>query len=281
MTGPVPPLFDRRAYGHRRDRAVRLKGDAFLAREAAAGLAHRLAAVNRKFTLALDLESNPGAGDELHPLAETWERASIGPDETLGVSPGRYDLIVSVLSLHTVNDLPGVLAQIRQALKPDGLFLAALFGGSTLIEMRQSFAAAESEISGGISPRVSTFADVRDLGSLLQRAGFALPVADVERTIVRYPNVSKLISDLRAMGETNVLVERRKGFTTRKLLLATCAKYYAQFSDPDNRLRATFEIAYLTGWSPHESQQQPLKPGSAKMRLADALGTAEHPLKRD
>ena len=274
-------MFDRRAYKHRRDRAVRLKGDAFLARDAAAGLAHRIAAVNRRFTLALDIDSNPGAGDELLPLADKWERASIGPDETLGVAPGRYDLIVSVLSLHAVNDLPGVLAQIRQALRPDGLFLAALFGGSTLMELRHAFAAAESEVSGGISPRVSPFADVRDLGSLLQRAGFALPVADVERTIVRYPNVSKLIADLRDMGETNILAGRRKGFTTRKLLLATCAKYYAQFSDPDNRLRATFEIAYLTGWSPHESQQQPLRPGSAKVRLADALGTSEHSLKRD
>jgi SAM-dependent methyltransferase len=182
-----------------------------------------------------------------------------------------FDLVTSVLSLHAVNDLPGTLIQIRKLLKPDGLFLGALFGGDTLTELRHAFAAAEAEISDGITPRVSPFADVRDLGSLLQRAGFALPVSDVERTVVRYASVERLFMDLGALGETNYLIGRAPGFLSRRLLAEVLTRYSAQFSDADGRFRATFEVVFVIGWAPHESQQKPLQPGSAHMRLADAL----------
>jgi SAM-dependent methyltransferase len=183
--------------------------------------------------------------------------------------------VTSVLSLHAVNDLPGVLVQVRRALKPDGVFMAALFGGETLHELRLAIAAAETEVSGGISPRVEPFADVRDLGGLLQRAGFALPVADVERLIVRYRDLMRLFADLRALGETNVLLGRRASFMPRRMLEALAKEYAARFTDEEGRFAATFDIVFLTGWSPHESQQKPLQPGSAKARLADALGTKE------
>jgi SAM-dependent methyltransferase len=207
--------------------------------------------------------------------ASEWTRVRLRADETVDAEPQKFDLVTSVLSLHTVNDLPGVLLQIGLALRPDGLFVGALFGGDTLFELRESLAAAETETLGGISPRVSPFADVRDLGGLLQRAGFALPVADVERTVVRYRDLVTLFGDLRAMGETNALVERNRQPLPRKTLAAALAHYSNHHSDTDGRLRATFDIAYLTGWSPHESQQKPLRPGSATARLADALGTSE------
>ena len=185
---------------------------------------------------------------------------------------GSLDLVVSALALQFVNDLPGTLIQIRRALKPDGLFMAALIGGDTLTELRQAFAAAESEIEGGVSPRVAPFADVRELGALLQRAGFALPVTDVDRLTVRYATVFALMHDLRRMGATNALIERRR-VPLRRATLKRMAEIYAErFADADGRMRATFEIVWLSGWAPHESQQQPLKPGSAARRLADALG---------
>ena len=257
MSDGPPQIFDSRALAQHRARARRIGGDAFLAREAAEGLAERLSAIQRTFGSILDLD------------------VALDSDERLRAEPGTFDLVRSVLSLHAVNDLPGVLLQARRALKPDGLFLGALFGEETLHELRQSLAAAEIEVSGGISPRVAPFGDVRDLGGLLQRAGFALPVADVERTVVRYGDFSSLVRDLRAMGETNALVERNRAPMSRALLAATIAHYVANFSDPDGKLRATFDIVYLTGWAPHESQQQALKPGSAKARLAEALGTSE------
>ncbi|MCL2428798.1 MAG: SAM-dependent methyltransferase, partial [Alphaproteobacteria bacterium] len=174
-----------------------------------------------------------------------------------------------------VNDLPGALAQIRRALKPDGLFLAALFGGDTLSELRHSFAVAESELDGGTSPRVAPFADVREMGALLQRAGFALPVTDVDRIIVRYSSPFRLLRDLRCMGAANPLVERRRVPLRRATLMRAMDVYAERFADPDGKLRASFDVVWLSGWSPHESQQQPLRPGSAKQRLADALGTRE------
>ncbi len=207
----------------------------------------------------------------------TGEETSAAMEEALLFAPDSFDLVVSVLSLHAVNDLPGVLVQSRRALKPDGLFVAALFGGETLTELRAAFAAAEADISGGISPRVAPFADVRELGGLLQRAGFALPVADVERTIVHYRELDTLFTDLRALGETNALAGRRTSMLSRKLLAALAVDYAKRFADADGRLRATFDIIYLTGWAPHESQQKPLKPGSAKARMADALHTKEYP----
>jgi SAM-dependent methyltransferase len=273
MSGEPPRIFDRAAYRAHRKRAG---GDIFLADEAAVHIAERLGAVNRKFENALDLGSRGPA--PYIARAKHWTGPAIAVDEeALPYAPESFDLVVSVLSLHAVNDLPGALVQIRRALKPDGLFIAALFGGETLKELRTSFAAAEAEISGGISPRVAPFADVRELGGLLQRADFALPVADVERTVVRYLELDRLFSDLRALGETNALAGRRTGLLSRKLLAALAAEYAARFADADGKLRATFDIVYLTGWTPHESQQKPLRPGSAKARLADALGVREYP----
>jgi hypothetical protein len=179
--------------------------------------------------------------------------------------------------LHWVNDLPGTLAQIRRTLKPDGLLLAVLAGGETLTELRQCLAAAESDLEGGASPRVAPFVDVRALGSLLQRAGFALPVTDVDRLTVRYSSLANLFRDLRRMGATNALIERRRK-PLRRSTLARAAELYAErFADHDGRLRVTFDLLSVSGWAPHDKQQQPLRPGSAKSRLADALGAREIP----
>jgi SAM-dependent methyltransferase len=258
MNAGPPRIFDRKAVALHYARAVRIGGDRFLHDEVANHLVERLSAIpEREWTWRVAIE------------------AVMDDDERLRLDRTPYDLVTSILALHAVNDLPGVLVQARHALKPDGLFLAALFGGETLIELRQSLAAAEIEISGGISPRVAPFGDVRDLGGLLQRAGFALPVADVERTVVRYSDFFSLVRDLRAMGETNALAERSRKPMSRTMLAAAMAHYAANFSDTDGKLRATFDIVYLTGWAPHESQQQPLKPGSGVSRLADALGTDE------
>ena len=201
----------------------------------------------------------------------------VADEEALPFGDAVFDLVVSALALQFVNDLPGTLVQIRRALKPDGLFLAALIGGETLTELRQSFAAAESEVEAGVSPRVAPFADLRDLGALLQRAGFALPVTDVDRITVRYDTVFALMHDLRRMGATNALIDRRRVPLRRATLMRMAEIYGERFSDDDGRIRATFEIIWLSGWAPHPSQQQPLRPGSAKTRLADALGTREIP----
>jgi SAM-dependent methyltransferase len=208
-----------------------------------------------------------------HATAATLRVAA--DEEALPFADNTLDLVVSGLSLQAVNDLPGVLAQVRRALKPDGLFLGALLGGDTLAELRQSFAMAESELDGGVSPRVAPFPDLRDLGALLQRAGFALPVTDVDRITVRYANPLGLLHDLRRMGAANPLVERRRVPLRRATLMRAMEVYTARFADPDGRVRASFDIMWLSGWSPHESQQKPLRPGSAKQRLADALGTTE------
>jgi SAM-dependent methyltransferase len=199
-----------------------------------------------------------------------------GDAEALPFAPARFDLAVSLLALQSINDLPGALVQIRRALKPDGLFLGALLGGSTLHELRAAFTQAEAELEGGASPRVAPFADVRDLGALLQRAGFALPVTDVEPAIVRYGDPVGLLRDLRAMGLTNALHDRRRTPLRRATLLRAMSIYAQRFSDADGRIRATFDILWLSGWAPHESQQKPLRPGSAQARLADALGVTEH-----
>jgi len=275
MSGGPPRIFDRKAIALHRARAARIDGDKFLEREAAQGLVERLLAINRVFENGYTLDTADPAMEKLENAAREWTYATVGLDEKLPVVEAPYDLVLSVLSLQTVNDLPGVLWQIRRLLKPDGLFLAALFGGDTLTELRQSLSAAEIETKGGVSPRVSPFADVRDLGGLLQRAGFALPVADVERTVVRYSDVLSLVRDLRVMGETNALTERSPKPMRRDMLAAALAHYAEHFADGDGKLRATFDIIYLTGWAPHDSQQQPLRPGSAKTRLADVLGTHE------
>ena len=199
----------------------------------------------------------------------------VGDLQALPLAPESTDLIVSALALHTVNDLPGTLAQIRRALRPDGLFLACLPGGQTLHELRHAFASAEAELTGGASPRVAPFADLRDLGGLLQRAGLALPVTDTDVVTVRYASMFALMADLRAMGATSSLVQRSRRPLRRDVLMRAAAIYGEKFADGDGRVRATFELIWLSGWAPHESQQKPLRPGSAKMRLAEALGTTE------
>lgn len=275
MTAERPMIFDFRAVQAARTRARRIAGDRFLDQAALEGLCDRLAAVTRRFDHGLWIgEALPPA---IQPFARDWSIFDFDQQEVLNAGEASFDLAVSLYSLQAINDLPGALIQIRRVLKPDGLFLAALFGGDTLRELRESFAVAESEISGGISPRVSPFADVRDLGALLQRAGFALPVADVERLQVRYRDFRSLVRDLRAHGLGNVLAARRRHFLGRRLLGALIAHYSAHHADA-GKLNAAFDTLYLTGWAPHQSQQQPLKPGSAKARLSDALGTVERKL---
>jgi SAM-dependent methyltransferase len=283
-----PELFDRRLLRLRQRRAARDPAT-FLLDRVAGELGERLGAVLRRFERAVDLGTPAGAlrsvlaasgkvGTVVAVSAQPRRDSGLAvaaDEEALPFADGSLDLVVSALALQSVNDLPGALAQIRRALKPDGLLLAALVGGASLTELRQAFAQAESEIEGGASPRVAPFADVRELGALLQRAGFALPVVDCDRLTVRYDTVFDLMRDLRRMGATNVLRERRRT-PLRRATLARMAQVYAQrFADPDGRLRASFEIVWLSGWAPHESQQKPLKPGSAKQRLADALGTIE------
>jgi SAM-dependent methyltransferase len=270
----APILFDRALLRARWKRAARQGAATFLLDRAAEDMAERLHAVLREFSSAADIGT---AGDQVRTALtkRVGELAHIDlPDREsapLPLAPASIDLAVSALALQFVNDLPGVLAQIRRALKPDGLLLAAMVGGDTLTELRQSFAAAEAELEGGVSPRVAPFADLRDVGALLQRAGFALPVTDVDRVVVRYDNAFALMQDLRRMGATNVLVERRRTPTRRATLLRMAQIYGERFADPDGRIRATFDVIWLSGWSPHESQQQPLQPGSAKASLAEAV----------
>ncbi len=281
-----PEIFDRALLRRRQRRARALGPVTFLLDRVADEFADRLSAVMRRFDLAVDLGTpNDAVSTALSRLDSIGaivragfaaEPGSVAADEeTLPFGDASLDLVVSGLALQFVNDLPGVLVQIRRALKPDGLFLAALLGGETLTELRQSFAAAESEIEAGISPRVVPFADLRDLGALLQRAGFALPVTDIDRITVRYATPFDLMGDLRRMGATNVLADRRRVPLRRATLLHMAEIYAERFADADGRLRATFEIVWLSGWAPHPDQPKPLRPGSAKTRLADALGTRE------
>jgi SAM-dependent methyltransferase len=270
----APILFDRALLRARRSSAEKRGAATFLLDRVAEDMAERLHAVLRAFAVCADI-GTPGDQVRSALARRVGELASVDlPDsetEPLSLAPGSIDLAVSALALHFVNDLPGVLAQIRRAVKPDGLLLAAMIGGDTLTELRQSFAAAEAELEGGISPRVALFADLRDVGALLQRAGFALPVTDVERIVVRYDNALALMQDLRRMGATNVLVERRRVPTRRATLLRMAQIYSERFADPDGRIRATFDVIWLSGWAPHKSQQQPLQPGSAKASLAEAV----------
>jgi len=275
---PSPVIFDRRLLRERHARAQALGPSTFLLDRVADDMADRLGAVLRRFDRALDLGTPGDAVRRVLAASGKVERiigAVAFDEEALPFRDGSLDLVVSALALQFVNDLPGTLVQVRRALKPDGLFLAALAGGDTLTELRQSFAAAEAEIEDGVSPRVAPFADLRDLGALLQRAGFALPVTDVDRLTVRYATPLALMHDLRRMGATNVLAERRRRPLRRATLARMLEIYGARFADADGRIRATFEIVWLSGWAPHASQQQPLKPGSAQRRLADVLNTKE------
>jgi SAM-dependent methyltransferase len=284
-----PIIFDRQLLRARRRRAERLGASDFLVERVAEDIAERLSVVLRRFDVAVDL-GTPGEAVRRALLATgkvgmvvvaspsaAGPLAVVADEEALPFGDGAIDLVTSALSLQFTNDLPGALVQIRRALRPDGLFLAALAGGETLTELRQAFAQAEAEIEDGISPRVAPFADLRDLGALLQRAGFALPVTDVDRLTVRYASPVALMQDLRRMGATNVIGERRRKPLKRATLMRMIEIYGERFADADGRVRATFEIVWLSGWAPHESQQQPLKPGSAQQRLADALGTKEQP----
>ncbi len=285
-----PLLFDRNLLRLRRRRAApHAAAHDFLLSRAADDLLMRLDAVAREFPLVADLGLSHGdLTDGLLRRAGTRHVVSIGStpedrrpltlcadEEVLPFGDAMLDLAISSLSLQFVNDLPGTLVQIRRALKPDGLFLAALIGGETLKELRQAFMQAEIETCGGASPRVAPMADVRDCGGLLQRAGFALPVADADRIRVTYADAFALMRDLRGMGAGNVLAERRKTPLRRATLLRAAEIYAERFPAEGGRIVATFEIITLTGWAPHESQQKPLRPGSAQMRLADALGVAE------
>lgn len=290
-------IFDRTLLRQRRNRAAAGFGQFdFLIRRAADDIAGRIAAANRSFPVAADLGARGGslaraiAGEgigedkiglvisadmSLSMLAHAPGPRMVADEEALPFAPASLHLVTSILSLHAANDLPGALIQIRRALKPDGLFMAAIFGGETLTELRQSFAAAEIEMEGGLSPRVAPFADLRDIGGLLQRAGFALPVADTDRVTVRYRDPIRLLADLRGMGETNAMTERRRTPLRRATLMRAMEIYREKFGLPDGRVPATFDIVIATGWAPHESQQKPLRPGSAEARLADALGSTE------
>ena len=280
----APQLFDRALIARRLDRALAAGAQDFLLARTVEDLEDRLAIIKREFADALDLGTpGPHAAAALTAARVTRiapTAASLGAGRFAGLvgDPGRppigeagFDLAVSLLALHEVDDLPGALIQIRRALKPDGLLLAALPGGETLSEMRESLLVAESELTGGASPRVIPFADARALGGLLQRAGFALPVVDSDRFTVRYADMFALMRDLRAFGATNPLIERSRRFARRELFLRAARIYAERFADADGRVRATFEILWLSGWAPHPNQQKPLAPGSAQMRLEDAV----------
>ncbi|WP_324615111.1 methyltransferase domain-containing protein [Hyphomicrobium album] len=268
----------------------------FLLARVANELADRLGIVQRRFPLAVNVGAHHGllsrrlrglAGIErivdvdstAQLLTDAVDMRVVADEEALPFADASIDLIVSALSLQLVNDLPGTLVQMRRALRPDGLLLAALLGGATLHELRDAWLAAEAEISGGASPRVAPFADVRDLGGLLQRAGFALPVVDSETVTVTYADPLSLMHEIKAMGASNMLVARRRQPVTRGLVLRAAEIYADRFGAADGRVPATFEIVTLTAWAPDESQPKPLRPGSAQTRLADALGVKEGKLK--
>lgn len=292
-----PRLFDRQLLSRRLDRVAKGFAQAqFLRERAIEDLLHSLGAINRRFAVALEigardgglaraLAASPDAGKiglliEADLSSRFLEQAQ-GParlimdEEHLPFGDASLDLVLSPLSLHAVNDLPGVLVQIRRALRPDGLFIASMFGGETLKELRSCLMEAELEVRGGYGPRIAPFAEAPDLIELLRRTGFAMPVVDSDRVDVSYDHPLKLMLDLRAMGESNVLVDRPRKGLNRAIVQRMAELYFERFADDEGRVTATFEIITLSGWTPHESQQKPLRPGSAKMRLADALGVKE------
>jgi SAM-dependent methyltransferase len=285
----VQPIIDTSLLlAHKRRALARpVAGADFLTVRAAEDLADRLSAVERRFGLAAALFCQTSAAANTLAASGKVEKVTrveadaafldgkdgvVASFETVPFAPESLDLAVSLLSLQAMNDIPGFLAQVRRVLKPDGLFLAAFAGAGTLGELRESLIAAETELSGGASPRVLPFADVRDAGGLLQRAGLALPVADVETTTVRYDTLFDLMADLRAMGEQSALTDRSRRPATRGLLRRAAEIYADRFSDPDGRVRATFSIVWMSGWAPHASQQKPLRPGAGKVSLAKVLG---------
>lgn len=273
-----PTLTDREALSRHRARGAALPGhDAalFLHRLALDDLQERLSEVNKAFTTPAVVTGNPG-------LFAYWPGAVVVPDDDLvALQPIAHDLVVHFMALQWANDPVGQLVQCRRALKPDGLCLVVLPGGRTLQELRACLAEAETTVTGGLSPRVVPMGEIRDLGALMQRAGFALPVADSLAQTVEYRSLAGLYADLRASGETNALSARLRRFTRRSVLDEAARIYARAYTSPEGRLTATAELVFLTGWAPHESQQQPLRPGSARARLADALGVPEKPLPKD
>ena len=271
------PLTDRPALLRARARALHQPEPAlFLHHESILDVQERLALVNRTFTAPAVVTGFPSLWQSAFPSARVVEDA-----EVLDLTPGAHDLVVHALALHWANDPVGQIIQCRRALRPDGLFLGLMFGGQTLHELRSSLAEAESQILGGLSPRVLPMADIRDLGALLQRAGLALPVADSFSRQVAYRDLRHLALDLRGMGETNALSARHRRIPPRDLFNRAAQTYARSFPAEDGRIRATFEILCLTGWAPHDSQQKPLRPGSAAQRLADALNVTERRLPQD
>lgn len=289
-------VFDHDVMRNKRDRcAPRFADHNFLFDWSGKQLLDRLSDIKRDYPRALVLGMRQGAGffdalmgdERIGTISASdvstafLDRAPAGieavqaHEEMLPFEKQSYEMILCNLGLHGLNDLPGALVQMRNTLKPDGLFMASMLGGESLHELKTSLMEAELEISGGISPRVAPFADKQDMGALMQRAGYALPVIDSERVIVTYENAFKLFSDLRGMGETNSLTQRSKTIPPRALFFRAAEIYAEKFAERDGRIAATFEIIFLLGWAPHESQQKPLKPGSAQTRLADALGTEE------
>ncbi|WP_420403416.1 methyltransferase domain-containing protein [Nisaea sp.] len=288
-------VFDRAQVRRNRDRAA---GDYaahdFLKREITERVVDRMCDIQRRFPRLLDLGSHSGLlrrglapklgvewtvcldpSDRFAGMASASGPAVAAEEELLPFAPASFDAIVSTLSLHWVNDLPGALVQARECLKPDGLFLGAMLGGETLHELRAALTEAEIEVLGGAGPRVSPFAELQDAAGLMQRAGFALPVVDSDLLTVTYENVFLLMHELRGMGEGNAIVTRRKGMTPRTVFLRAAEIYQARHGGPNGRVPASFQILYLTGWAPHASQQKPLRPGSATHRLADALDGTE------
>jgi SAM-dependent methyltransferase len=288
-------VFDRRLHARRRTRAAAGYGaHSFLKQAAAEDIVLRLSAINRKFDRVLDLGAHDGTlsralksdpalagrvGDvfstDLSPAFVKPPMGVVADEEALPFADGAFDLVVSALSLHWVNDLPGVLVQIRRALKPDGLFIGVVLGGRTLTELRQSLLAAEEEIRSGAANRISPFMDVIDGAGLLQRTGFAMPVADNDTRLVRYANPLRLLDDIRGMGETSAPASRDAPRLTRSILARAMEIFAQRFSDPDGRIRATFEFVAMSGWAPAPDQPKAKRPGSATMRLADALGVKE------
>lgn len=298
MTTSPPKLFDADQVRMHRDRAAQSYGDYdFLKQRESSQLIERLEDMSRDFARVLDFGAHDGTAAERlagHKQVGSVEAAEISPamralaeakglktraieGEALGLPDAEYDLVTSILSLHWMNDLPGALVQIRQALKPDGLFLGCLFGAGTLTELRTSLLEAETELTGGATPRISPLPGLQDMAGLLQRTGFALPVVDVEPVTVRYGDPLKLLADLKGMGEQAAFApsDRAPRKPMSRRLLARMAEIYAErFSDPDGRLRATFNVVWLSGWAPDASQPKPLRPGSAKHSLAEAVKKA-------
>jgi len=291
MTSSPPALFDRTLLRQRRNRAAdSLPEYDFLLQRAVDDLLDRVASISRDFPRALVLggggivgrmlQDRPDAAAKIGHLVETDLADRLAPDicvdeECLPFADESFDLVLSPLALHWANDLPGALIQINRALKSDGFFACAVIGGASLKELRQALMAAESELSGGAAARISPFADTMDMAGLLQRAGFAMPVTDVDRVTVRYANAFALMRDLRMMGETSVLSDRPRKSPGRNFFARAAEIYFEHFSDPDGKIRASFDLVHAGGWAPHPDQPRPKRPGSATVRLADVLGAKE------